>query len=184
MTKQRTRAHARTHAHGTRHRYFQLYKSNDGVTVDAPLAATEQVWQAQRGTSKLIYMLQIFMNSLDTTDDPKLINLVYNQAVYNFISGNYVCSEQTLVTLAAQQCQVTFGNFREAVHKVGFLSARLIEFLPMELIAKRRPAEWEEQIYQVYRELPRDISSSNAKRAYITESERWPAYVQERIPCH
>ena len=52
--------------------YFQLYKSADGVTIDAPLAPTEQVWQAQRGCSKLIYMLQIFMNSLDTTDDPKV----------------------------------------------------------------------------------------------------------------
>jgi hypothetical protein len=25
---------------------------------------------------------------------PQLVNLVYNQAVYNFISGNYVCPEQ------------------------------------------------------------------------------------------
>ena len=46
----------------------------------------------------------------------------------------------------------------------------------MSCLQARSPAQWEEQIYQVYRELPRDVASVDGKRAYITEAERWPAY--------
>ena len=46
----------------------------------------------------------------------------------------------------------------------------------MSCLHARSPAQWEEQIYQVYRELPRDVASVDGKRAYITEAERWPAY--------
>ena len=46
----------------------------------------------------------------------------------------------------------------------------------MSVLGRRKPAQWEEDIHFIYSDLPKDVPSKQAKKAYVEEASRWPAY--------
>lgn len=153
--------------------YMSLYESLDGALPNRPLNANENVLNAQNGCAKLIYMVKLFMDKAVTDEDPVLVNFMYLQAHHNIITGTYYCDSQTAIKLAAWLMQEKYGTYNPAVHKLGFISARLMEFIPATLMHLKKPNAWEDEIYQAHKILP---TTADPKKAFLSEATTLAAY--------
>ena len=79
------------------------------------------------------------------TKDPKMIELRYAQAKHDIITSNYVTDAKTAVKLAALIVQNVFGKHNPSSHKPGFLTERLMEFIPISLFMAKKNYKWENE---------------------------------------
>lgn len=66
--------------------------------------------------------------------DDGLLHLQFIQGVYNVITGRYPCSLETALVLGGLHFARKFGKFCSQTHHVGFLSSRILEFIPAKLL--------------------------------------------------
>jgi len=125
-------------------------------------------------TSKLVFMIRLFtptvsgfqyrdiiaarhgicVNSLTTESyleaaeivDSQLIHLQYIQAVYNVITGQYPTTLDLALELGVHHFLFKFGSFDESCHTLGFLSSRIVEFVPFSLLRGANLEELEERL--------------------------------------
>jgi hypothetical protein len=126
--------------------------------VQRALMADREILNVMEGwfekpSAKFIFQLKLYSESLVTSKDPKVIHMMFIQAVYNVISGTYPTSDKEAVNLAALQFQTKFGPHNSASHKPGFLKNLIQEFLPASHLGARPgvPAvpveQWEKLIF-------------------------------------
>ena len=77
------------------------------------------------------------------------------------MDGIHPCTREEAIQLAALQCQILYGNHKEATHKPGFLN--LSEFLPKEYTKIRGI---EKNIFAQHRKT-HNMSEIHAKFRYI-----------------
>lgn len=82
------------------------------------------------------------------TRDPGLIHLQYLQAVYSVITGQYPTSVELALKLGMLHFTYKFGSFNAASHKVGFLGARIVEFIPIKHLKSRPLEAWESALIE------------------------------------
>lgn len=99
-----------------------------------------------------------------TEDDAVQLHLVYAQGVESIARGDHQLKEDEAIQFAALQCQVQFGNFNAAVHKPGFLQAKIEQFVPPEIAKKTKNLE--ASIFKEYRSLS-GMSETKAKYRYV-----------------
>ena len=102
--------------------------------------------------AKFVFQCKLYTDSIISSKDPKIINLLFIQAVYSVITGAYPTTEKDAVQLAAWQFQAKFGSHNPATHKTGFLTNSIVEYVPGPHMAKTRSpaaaaAVWEPLIF-------------------------------------
>jgi hypothetical protein len=157
---------------------FGLFESKDGVLVGRPLAGAESVLAVHSswmpGSKGLfVFQVKVFMTSTHALDDPVLLHLFYLQAVYNVVNNMYPVEDGVACKLAALQVVKKFGPYKPAVHKPGFLSGKLVEFLPGVLLAERGDVNWEERIFLEHANL---ASAGNPEALYMEHVRRLDTY--------
>ncbi len=103
------------------------------------------------------------------TIDENALHLQFIQAVYNVITGRYPTSIDEALDLGAIHFLFKFNEFKPSSHKVGFLSGRIVEFIPIKHLksgASGSIEDWETRLYervQIYVEeaLPADTRDSS-----------------------
>ena len=84
--------------------------------------------------------------------DPECVNMIYIQAVSDVVTSRYPANEKDVTVLAALQLQATHGDFKKDVHVAGWLTPKLHEFMPKDLLMKKGKAssklekEWEQMV--------------------------------------
>jgi hypothetical protein len=104
----------------------------------------------EKPAAKFIFQLKLYTESLVVSKDPKVVHMMFIQAVYNVITGTYPTSEKEAVQLAALQFQAKFGQHNPASHKPGFLKNVLMEYVPGPHMEKQPPKTtdaWEQLIF-------------------------------------
>lgn len=169
-------------------RYFALFECLNGAHVNRSLTDAEKVLEVVQGWDKekfpnalLVYQCKLFMPSLLNNTPAKVLQMLYIQAVHHVITGIYPCPADVAVHLAALQLQVRFGNHRPDSHKVGFLTEKLTEFIPTQLIGKKDLIEWEKQIFEEHKTLigrygDGDKSSSDPRGDYVVVVKEFSQY--------
>mmetsp|Transcript_21795 Transcript_21795/g.70167 ORF Transcript_21795/g.70167 Transcript_21795/m.70167 type:complete len:412 (-) Transcript_21795:62-1297(-) len=148
--------------------FFALFESKNGVTVNRPLADDESVLEVvsswEPGSkSLLVYQVKLFMNTNMNSDDPKMMYMLYVQAVHHTITGIYPVDALKATKLAAYQVLARFGPHDPATHQVGLLTKRLREFVPAPLMAssKKSAEQWEADIYREHEVASRSVSAGD-----------------------
>lgn len=131
---------------------FSLHECLDGVTISrvlspkVPVAEIMSRWTPNSEVPRFVYQVKLFMDSLKKSTDPKVIYMLYIQAVYNTITGLYPCKEDDAVSLAALQVQAKFGSHKSEVHVPPYLQQQLMGLVPAPLFPKKTPQWWESEI--------------------------------------
>jgi hypothetical protein len=144
--------------------------------------------------SKLVFMIRLFVPSLwgiqykdiiakrlhQTKDsltlqthletaeiiDSQLVHLQYNQCVYNVITGQYPTTPEMALELGVYHFIYKFGAYDETRHPLGFLSNRIVEFLPYGHLRGGNVQEWEERLLNNVREVQSAHSALIGKRNF------------------
>jgi hypothetical protein len=80
--------------------------------------------------------------------DAGLIHLQYLQAVYSVITGQFPTSVELALKLGMLHFTYKFGAYNSASHKVGFLGARIVEFIPIKHLKSRSMDQWESALIE------------------------------------
>lgn len=160
-------------------RYFGLFEARNGAHVNRVLSGSESVlsvtqsWGEDVPNALLVYQCKLFMNSLFTDTPPKVMYLLYAQAVHHVITGIYPVDQEQAVFLGALQLQTRYGDHRPESHQVGFLTEKIAEFIPTQLIGERPLEEWEADIFKDHAELELEEDS---RVAYVQFCRNFPVY--------
>lgn len=138
-------------------------------------AATDKEKQEEEPDC-FLYKKKIFLQD-DSKEmkDPKAKHLVYIQAVASVISSEYPSTPEEAVRLAGLQMQVVYGDHNPTSHSAGFLLKNLKEYVPKDLIATKKPAEWEAAILKAHTVLI-GKNAEDAKTEYLDIVKCWPFY--------
>ena len=124
--------------------------------------------------AKFVFQCKLFTETLVDSGDPAIIRLLFIQGVYNIITGTYPCNYSDAVQLAALQLQSKFGEHKPAVHKMGYLTNTLHEYVPAPWTDADSfdKADFEAQVYQKHA-----ISmTANPMEAYLNVVSRRDYY--------
>jgi hypothetical protein len=76
----------------------------------------------EKPDARFVLQCKLYTDTIINSRDPKIIHMLFIQAVYNVITGAYPTNEKDAVQLAAWQFQAKFGGHNPSSHKPGFLS--------------------------------------------------------------
>jgi hypothetical protein len=116
--------------------------------------------------------------------DPEAVNLIYLQAVSDVVTSRYPANEKDVTVLAALQLQSTHGDYKKDVHVPGWLTPKLMEFMPKDLLIKKGAKagkeqklekEWEQMILAKYTKVS-GFTSLEAKLNYLDYVQEWVFY--------
>lgn len=147
---------------------FSLHQCLDGVTISRQLDAKQKLltimeeWP-EEGEPKLVIQVKLYCRATLESTHPKVIRMLYIQAVYNVIAGLYQVEIEMAVRLGALQLFAKFGAHNAEKHKVGFLTSTLLEYIPSTLIRKRTPEEWQEALFEHHA----GLAIEDAEREYL-----------------
>jgi hypothetical protein len=175
--------------------YESLNGSSIGSPIDFHICVSDIIakW-LDENESKLVFMIRLFVPSLwglqykdviasrlgqskdsltlqthlETAEiiDTQLLHLQYNQAVYNIITGQYPTTPEMALELGVYHFIYKFGAYDETRHPLGFLSNRIVEFLPYGHLRGGDVQEWEERLLNNVREVQSAHSALIGKRNF------------------
>jgi hypothetical protein len=155
-------------------RYFSLFEALNGAHVNRSLSDNEVVLDVVKGwdpvanpNALLVYQVKLFMESLFKNTPPKVMQMLYIQAVHHVITGVYQCPADSATYLAGLQFQVRFGEHRPEVHKVGFLTEKIAEFIPTQLLSQKEAVEWEKEIFTDHARLKGRFENADPRVEYV-----------------
>ena len=141
---------------------------------DETIGSVKTSW-GDRDDVKLIFKRKLFFPSNDSgITDPAAVNLLFIQAVYDVIQGNYPCSEDDALNLGGLQLQVTFGDWK-ASYEAGFLKDKISTYVPKALVASKTLEEWENVLVSKWKPNV-GKSALDAKGLYLNEARNWHFY--------
>jgi hypothetical protein len=131
--------------------YFfpNVIKVQRAISPEREILSIMETWFDKPG-ARFIFQIKLYTATLTNSTDPKVIHMMFIQAVYNVITGIYPSNEKEAVSLAALQFQAKFGLHNSASHKPGFLKNLISEFVPaahMDSEPKQTIETWEQKIF-------------------------------------
>jgi len=138
------------------------------------VAAKESYKQARNA---LIFKKYKYLAGLDDQEllDIATKNAVYNQAVWNVLESDYPCTAEEAVVLAGLEAHIVYGDYKASVHSSNFLIKNLKQFVPKDLLANKKPAEWEILIFKQHAaHVGKPVEK--AKSEYLAIVRLWPLY--------
>jgi len=125
---------------------------------------------------KFLFKKKIFLRDDDREmKDTVAKNLLYLQAIHSVIESEYPSGVDEAILLAGLQVQVNYGDHNTSTHVVGFLSHNLKNFVPKQLMALKKPNEWETLIFKAHARNT-GKSAEDAKTEYLDIVKQWPYY--------
>lgn len=125
----------------------------------------KDVVASRLGQTKENLTLQAHLEAAEIIDS-QLLHLQYNQCVYNVITGQYPTSPELALELGVYHFIYKFGAFDETRHHLGFLSNRIVEFLPFSHLRGSNIDEWEQKLLNNVREIQSSHSALTGKRNF------------------
>jgi hypothetical protein len=113
--------------------------------------------------------------------DPECVNLIYLQAVSDVVTSRYPATEKDVTVLAALQLQANHGDFKKDVHVPGWLTAKLTDYMPKDLLMKKGKSstklekEWEQMILAKFTKVS-GFTPLEAKLNYLDYVQEWVFY--------
>ena len=128
------------------------------------------LWKNEIGKSKekiefKLYLKLLIYYSFDE-DDYDTINMIYNQSLYDVITGKFKIDENKIITLASLQILNEFGKDNENAYKS--LKNNIEKYVPFNQINKMRNIQWCEKIIEFYSNLS-EFNQNQAKWNYLEE---------------
>jgi hypothetical protein len=143
--------------------YAAVERALPGDTLVLPIL---EDWESNANDrAKLVWQCMLFTETILNSTDPKIVDMLFMQSVFYIIAGIYPCSQDEAVHLAALQFTARFGRHKPDVHKVGFLSATIDEYVPQPHLreAKLSRRDWEARIFEKHR----TVMTGKPKEAYL-----------------
>lgn len=111
------------------------------------------------------------------------LDILYAQAVSEVVSGRYrgFVAPPDAVSLAGLQAHVSFGNYIGTVHHMGFLTDRVGDFIPAEMLSDRNVLDWEEAILREHAKCI-GCTAREAKMLYLEMLHHVPTYGSTWFP--
>ena len=128
------------------------------------------LWKNEIGKSKekiefKLYLKLLIYYSFDE-DDYDTINMIYNQSLYDVLTGKFNIDENKIITLASLQILAEFGKDNENAYKS--LKNNIEKYVPFNQINKMRNIQWCEKIIEFYSNLS-EFNQNQAKWNYLEE---------------
>eukprot|EP01138_Halocafeteria_seosinensis_P008834 gb/GECG01009030.1/.p1 GENE.gb/GECG01009030.1/~~gb/GECG01009030.1/.p1 ORF type:complete len:420 (+),score=57.35 gb/GECG01009030.1/:1-1260(+) len=171
---------------------FSIHQVLDGVTIgralrsDEPIIPIMQAWGNNK-KARLVFRIQLFMESIMDSDQNAIIYLLYIQSVYNVITGIYPCSMDDAVSLASLQVQYRYGNHDPNVHKAGYLTHQLKGLIPAPVLGHKAASQWEKEILERHnvlnedaRKKPKKLYSEILRTRDYFGCEFFPVYAMQK----
>lgn len=136
---------------------------------------TQDVVAAHMNIDKSALSLETYFENTEITH-PQLLYLQYIQACYNVITGQYPTSPELAIELGAYHFIFKFQpSYNQSSYSVGFLTDRIVEFLPYSHLKGSNLSDWENRLLQKVQEILRqhnddnddDTKPLNPQRKYI-----------------
>jgi len=128
---------------------------------------------------RLVFKKKIFTRGEDEPDakdiDEMDKHMLYIQALHDVIEGEYPCSPEDAVKLAALQTQVIYGDHNATTHVPGFFGASLGSFIPKVLMPQKPAKEWETLIFKAHLG-KKGLPAGDAETDYLNIVKAWPHY--------
>eukprot|EP00300_Choanocystis_sp_HF-7_P027618 c32783_g1_i1.p1 GENE.c32783_g1_i1~~c32783_g1_i1.p1 ORF type:complete len:711 (+),score=158.43 c32783_g1_i1:284-2134(+) len=124
---------------------------------------------------RLVFKPKLVLPTMEDVTDPACVDLLYVQSVFHVLAGNYSCTPEDAVKMAALQLQVSVGDHSAENVTKGLVADQIEKYLPKQWINTRTPAEWEKIIFELHQRLSgRD--NLNSKLHYLNYVKRRPLY--------
>ena len=128
------------------------------------------LWKNEIGKTKekiefKLYLKLLIYYSFDE-DDYDTINMIYNQSLYDVLTGKFNIDENKIITLASLQILAEFGKDNENAYKS--LKNNIEKYVPFNHLNKMRNIQWIEKIIEFYSNLS-EFNQNQAKWNYLEE---------------
>uniref|UniRef100_A0A1I8P708 FERM domain-containing protein 8 n=2 Tax=Stomoxys calcitrans TaxID=35570 RepID=A0A1I8P708_STOCA len=116
--------------------------------------------------------------------DHRILELLYEEAKYNVISGRYVMESVHALMLGGIQARIELGPFNSHSHTNGFFRENQLRFLPQH-VAKNSSLSWlpisrknsaEVRLLEQYKRVPQTATSRKLMRKYLEFCWALPFY--------
>jgi hypothetical protein len=164
--------------------HFCLYEVNKDVetVLEGNKRPSEimRAWYERDPTgksSRFLMKRRLFFRNKALTKDPTCQHMLYIQAVHDVVSSNYPCSVDEAVKLAGIQAYCNYGDFNPSLHKAGFLTTKIHQYIPKLLLPTKSTEEWEKLVLSQYQSLMDSTrSQGQAKVQYLEICMKWHFY--------
>jgi hypothetical protein len=106
--------------------------------------------QLNKPASILSY--ELYLETARITES-SLVQLQYQQAIYNVITGQYLVSEADALYLGSLHFLHKFNEYQPLRHRVGFLGGRIAEFIPSKWLKLKSIEQWENLLLENVKDL-------------------------------
>ena len=168
--------------------FFAIFESDDGAMPKRALAPEELVRSVQHGTAKLIYMMKLCMPTAlhMVSYDEAMLHMQYIQGLHRILTGvQFHGDAEKCIQMGALSFYVKYGYHNHNIHKLGFITHRLLEFIPANLMSQKAATEWEEELYEAHAQLRKGL---NAKLDFVKTCHKDPNngchYVEVKQKCY
>eukprot|EP00298_Acanthocystis_sp_HF-20_P005705 c15784_g1_i1.p1 GENE.c15784_g1_i1~~c15784_g1_i1.p1 ORF type:complete len:656 (-),score=259.21 c15784_g1_i1:41-2008(-) len=124
---------------------------------------------------RYVFKPKLILSTMEDVSDPECIDLLYIHSVYNVLCGNYSCTAEDAVKMAALQLQAVVGDHNPETIKKGIVASQLEKYVPVTWINSRTPEEWERVLFELHKRLV-GRTSLDAKLNYLSYVKRRPLY--------
>jgi len=152
---------------------------SDRWSPQIPLKASVEVGAGSSTENRLVFKKKIFVRDEDEQDvkdfDKVAKHMLYLQAHHSVIDGEYPCSVEDALKLAALQTQVIYGDHNPSNHVPGFFGANVSNFIPKQILPAKSTKEWEALIFKGHM-AKKGLPTDEAETEYLNTVKAWPHY--------
>jgi len=131
------------------------------------------------GEPRLVFKKKLFVRDEDEPEskdyDKVAKHMLYMQALHSVIAGEYPCSVEDAVRLAALQMQVIYGDHNPSNHVSGFFGQNVSSFIPKPLLVQKPGKEWESLIFKGHVN-KKGLPAEDAENEYLCIVKAWQHY--------
>lgn len=129
------------------------------------------------------FFLSPFSRSLRNRD-PRIIELLYEEARHNVLSGRYVLEAAHSIMLGGIQARIELGPYNMHTHTIGYFRENQFRFLPQH-VAKNTSWSWmpisrktsaEVKLLEQYKRVPTTATTRKLMRKYLEFCWALPFY--------
>ena len=128
------------------------------------------LWKSEIGRLKEKIEFKLYLKLLIyypfDEDDFDTIDIVYNQSLYDVITGKFIIEKDKIITLASLQILNEFGKDNQSAYKS--LQNHIEKYVPFNQINQMRNIQWCEKIIELYSNLSQ-FNQNQAKWNYLEE---------------
>lgn len=116
--------------------------------------------------------------------DPRIIELLYEEARHNVLSGRYVLEAAHSIMLGGIQARIELGPYNMHTHTIGYFRENQFRFLPQH-VAKNTSWSWmpisrktsaEVKLLEQYKRVPTTATTRKLMRKYLEFCWALPFY--------